>query len=167
MQAGMDEYLSKPMRRHELLTVLGAVANGQVCTPQQPVEHPPTPQPPEGDPAMHLIANALANLGGNEQLLHDVVIMFLEVCPEMMTDMEQAVMQGNMESLARRAHQLVSAVGNFAFGKVSQASQDLELAADHNDMATAMHAWGELNVHLETLNACLREFVQGGFACKC
>lgn len=71
-------------------------------------------------------ALALERVGGDEELLREIAVLFLEDCPSLMTKIDQAVAANDAPNLERAAHSLKGSVANFGSDAAYQAAFDLE-----------------------------------------
>jgi len=106
LQAGMDAYISKPLRPEELLAVIEDVMarntadeaeNAPAATPERRAS---SPEPPPG------FAEALNYSDGNRTVLAEVIKVFLEDTPKTMVDVVQAVAGGKTGELQKLGHRL-------------------------------------------------------------
>ncbi|HEY1191699.1 MAG TPA: PAS domain S-box protein, partial [Gemmata sp.] len=107
LDAGMDDYLSKPIQRSELVRVLDRAAREPVPAPPGP----PLPAPGSGDEAPFDRASALARLGGDEELFAEVAGLFQADAQKFLTELREALRADNAEALHRTAHGLKGAAG--------------------------------------------------------
>jgi CheY-like chemotaxis protein len=114
LAAGMDAYLAKPLRTHELLAVLDAV---------QPAR--------DGEPAVDR-AVLLATVGGNRELLVELVEIFLEQTPALMSMIDAAIADGKADALRRSAHTLKGSLITFAAQRAVSAARALEVLGDRD-----------------------------------
>ena len=73
--------------------------------------------------------NALENVDLDEQLLGEVVRIFLEEAPKQLEDLHRSLAEGNMELLERTAHSLKSELSYLGMPDCSQKARDLEQIA--------------------------------------
>jgi two-component system, sensor histidine kinase and response regulator len=103
----------------------------------------------------------LERLDGSQELLTELVRLFLEEAPQMIEAMRKALQQGEMQDLARSAHSMKGAASNFnAHGTVSAASQ-LEIYAKKGDAESAKAAVATLQALIERLLPELASMCQG------
>jgi len=103
----------------------------------------------------------LKRLEGNSKLLTELIQLFLGEAPQLMEVMRKALQQGDMQGLARSAHSMKGAAGNFfAHGTASAASQ-LEDNAKKGDMEAAKAGLASLEVVVERLLPKLANLGQG------
>jgi HPt (histidine-containing phosphotransfer) domain-containing protein len=102
MAAGMDAYVSKPLRPAELLSTIDALF-GTASNSSQPVEQP----------ALDSIT-LLAGFGGNSRLLGEVIDVFVQDAPRLVAQMRDAAARGDRDALASTAHALKGSLGLFS-----------------------------------------------------
>jgi two-component system sensor histidine kinase/response regulator len=106
-------------------------------------------------------ASILERLEGSSELLTELVQLFLEEAPQLIEAMRNALQQGDMQTLARSAHSLKGAAGNFlAHGTVSAASQ-LEDDARRGDVDSAKAGLATLEGVVKRLLTELANLCQG------
>jgi two-component system sensor histidine kinase/response regulator len=99
LAAGMDAYLAKPVRAHDLLSTLSRLTGGGwERAPAEPVE-----------PAVNA-PDVLARVGGDRELLAEVIAIFREQAPRMVADLRRATESGDAKALERSAHTLRGSV---------------------------------------------------------
>jgi PAS domain S-box-containing protein len=157
LDAGMDDYLSKPIQRAELLRVLewvdstrGTNRRGSVAVAQ------PTPAPRTSQLAFDRQA-ALERLGGDEQFLAEVVEVFLNDAPQLMDQLRGAIAAGDMPLTQRTAHSLKGAAGYIGGQVVAELAATLERMANANDLSAAHEMVATLEHEVQRLQAALRE----------
>ncbi len=95
LAAGMDDYLTKPIRRDQLAAILARFA----------AEAPAPPEADEPGPALDEAA-ALAYAGGDRQLLGELLSIFLADSPDQLRALRDAVAGTDPAALMRAAHTL-------------------------------------------------------------
>jgi HPt (histidine-containing phosphotransfer) domain-containing protein len=81
--------------------------------------------------------SALARVGDDEELLAELVRIFLADYPSSVREMEQALAQGNSQLLERAAHSLKGAVANFGAEDVVSEAFALEKMGRAGDLSHA------------------------------
>ncbi len=154
--AGMDGYLSKPIRARELFDTLEQFGNGHARTTN--VERPiPAPSEKSGWDYEH----ALHALDGDRSLLRELAMAFLEECPTNLRRIEDALRTSDGAKLRMAAHTIKGALGHFAAWDAYQASLDLETIARSGDLSTAPSAWHAMQEHLHAVMPSLTAFARG------
>ncbi len=149
IEAGMDDYVPKPIRTEQLFQVIAAVTGTRVTGP------PPRLVVPAGTLAVDR-PSMLAQFEGDEELLREVVGIFLDQHLELTAKLHQAVTDGDADSLERTAHQLKGAVSNFHAAAAVKAAQELELAGRQKELATAPKLLARLELELQEVVEVLK-----------
>ena len=144
LDAGMDGYVSKPIRLQELFEVIQALAG-----------RPAAPIAPPGPRETLNWSAALARLEGDNELLVEMAALFVVECPRMLSAIHEAIALRDAKMLERAAHALKGSVGNFAAPAALDAALALEKAADRKDFGQAQLACAILEQALEHLTKAL------------
>jgi two-component system sensor histidine kinase/response regulator len=154
LAAGMDGYVAKPIQPRELLQALA-----DLVPEASPVE--PEPAVPETvieqllDPTV-----ALARVGGNTQLLAELVELFQQHGPGWLEEIRSAIAEGDMPKLRRAAHTLKGSVGTFGARSAFEAAQQLEAMGRCGDPTGAAAVCDTLAKILERLQSALAAMVR-------
>jgi CheY-like chemotaxis protein/HPt (histidine-containing phosphotransfer) domain-containing protein len=151
LAAGMDHYLSKPIQIPDVIRVLDEVAsvNG---SGEETVT--PSPQPVAFDPEP-----LLQRIGGDEELLRELVEMFLSEGPPLLEKIRAAIEVKDAEVVERAAHLLKGSACNFAAAEVVRAAQRLENLARTGELFEAGDAYRALEESLSGFRAALDEWL--------
>jgi CheY-like chemotaxis protein len=126
LRAGMDGYVSKPLDPR----LLCAVVEQEEVAPSLPTF--------ERDAA-------LERLGGDAQLLSEVIQLFLVDCPLRLAAIRSAVEARNADALCREAHGLKGAAGNLSAVSLFEAAEILEQLGREERFDAAEAAWRKLS----------------------
>jgi two-component system sensor histidine kinase/response regulator len=127
LAAGMDHYLTKPVRPKELYDTLEEAVPNAGRTGEHPVvtvvepDHRVVAAGAAFDPT-----DALARVGDDRELLAQLVQLFRGESPALMATIRKAVASGDSATLARVAHTLKGSVGNFGVTPAFEAARELE-----------------------------------------
>jgi two-component system, sensor histidine kinase and response regulator len=91
-------------------------------------------QAPENELDLQL---ALARVGGDEQLLREIAVLFIEDCPRAVAEIQEAVFRGDAAKLENAAHALKGSVSNFGARDAVEAAFCLEKMGRAKDMSEA------------------------------
>ena len=154
LAAGMDAFVSKPLRPAELFTVLDQVA------PTSPRSQP-EPHDASAAPERQVdVDTLLAGLGGNNALLTEVVNVFLADLPGMLERVRDASEAGNAGAVAPAAHAIKGSLGLFTQGEAFLSARRLEQLARDGNLAAVNTARADLEQSVAALAAELRELVK-------
>jgi len=149
LAAGMDGYISKPIRIRELEQTIA-----QVVSATKPA-NAHVPEETEGDDVIDRTA-LLAGVDGNLRLLRELVRLFLADYPQRLAEINEATRRGDAEALRITAHTLKGSIGNFAAKKAFEAAQRLEIMGRERNLANAAEARMTLESELARLIEELR-----------
>jgi PAS domain S-box-containing protein len=146
LAAGMDGYVSKPLRPDELFATLdGIVTAESASTPRPAVPGPIDPIGGNRAPSVGVDrADLLAGLGGNANLLDEVIGVFLADVPALIERMRAAASSAEAGALAAAAHAIKGAVGFFSRGGAYECVRRLEHIARAGDLAHSDRACREV-----------------------
>jgi CheY-like chemotaxis protein len=152
LEAGMDAYVSKPIRARELYETLESMV------PRSAGDRPASAEaaPPADGPNW---SAALSHVGGDRELLRELVSLFLAECPRWMADLRQAIASGDSTRLKIAAHTLKSPMGHFAAGAAFDTAQKLEVMGREGNLTGANEALVELEREVKRLEPALVAFV--------
>jgi signal transduction histidine kinase/DNA-binding response OmpR family regulator len=170
LDAGMDAYVAKPIRRDELARTLEA------ATHRQPEAQPDEPDAAAAAPAPDGAADAalpydrektLERVGGDEELFREIAAMFIDSAPGALDALQRAITATDLEAAARAAHSLKGSVGNFGADTAFQAALAVEMAAKDDDLDAVRTAWTTLEDAVQTLSRALGAICEGENRCDC
>jgi PAS domain S-box-containing protein len=148
LDAGMDAYVSKPVRAGELFETIERVVPTTVQGGLgMPVET-------DGSEVIDW-TGAFKHFEGDLELLKEIAGMFLEETPLVMDKIKNALSRGDSNALERAAHTVKGSVGNFAAKPAFQAAQRVEQIGRDGNMGEAEEAYRALEVELERLKPAL------------
>jgi HPt (histidine-containing phosphotransfer) domain-containing protein len=100
----------------------------------------------------------LARLGGDEELFDEIVQMYFEDYPELLSQIRRAIDQSNAPRLTQSAHHLKGLLSNFSSASATAAVQALEQAGRKNDLEEAPQRLRILESELSALSRTLEEW---------
>jgi CheY-like chemotaxis protein len=152
LAAGMDRYISKPVRTQELFTNIAEIVPD---APQVQVEAKSQVTECLSCAALLDEVEALARVGGDRDLLVELAEVFLEECPGLMKAVEGAVASGDPARVKAAAHSLKGAVDNFAARDAFEAALRLEMLGRDGNLSGIHEAWSTLQREIERLKPAL------------
>jgi len=148
LAAGMDAYVSKPLRPEELFSTIDALCG---CGPAST-----SAAAPAASRAVNL-DTLLAGFDGNGRLVQEVVDVFMEDAPAMISRLRDAAAGRDSVKLASAAHALKGAAGLFAEGRAYESARRLERLAKAGDLSAAGQALADVEADVSQLIAELRD----------
>jgi two-component system sensor histidine kinase/response regulator len=103
------------------------------------------------------VAEALKQLGGDEPLLHEVVLIFLEEIPGRMTRLRAAIDEGDGEAIEKEAHTLNGELGYLAVSNLCLMARELEQLGRENDLENAASLFESFEIRMTAVLASMRD----------
>ena len=145
-EAGMDDYLTKPIREEELAAALTRLLPGRAVQGRdEPEAVPPSaqePTPPKGFDAAKL-RRVCRN---DEAQVREMLGLFVSSTESLLADLAQALARREATLTARQAHQIKGAAAYIGAEEVARLAGETEARARAED-------WPECATHLEDLEA--------------
>ena len=157
LEAGMDAYLAKPVSFHDLYLVLAELADrlNIGSAPGAVEETSCTMSDAKLPSSVYNPQAALTRVGGDEELLRELIEVFLGDSPKWLSDLRKAAAEGNAIDLRRAAHTIKGAVGYFGADEAGAAADRLQELGRAGDVAAAVAVVPALEHALERLTAAL------------
>ena len=124
LAAGMDEYISKPIRIGKLRNAIRKQTGTQRETEDRPE------QTQTGQSIVNW-QHAFETVGGDQELLKDLVGVFLSEQSSMLTKVTAAIESGDSAQLRLSAHSLKGAAGHLGASDVAKVAGELEIAGEN------------------------------------
>ena len=129
LAAGMDDYLTKPLSKVSLRKILHHWLGESVI-----VEKEPTTQQ---HPLQNIVTNtncwdksaALKLIDNDEEILTDMIDIFMSGISEFLSDLDNAITQNDLSSLANVAHTIKGIAGQLCAEHLTTLASDLEIDA--------------------------------------
>jgi two-component system, sensor histidine kinase and response regulator len=138
LEAGMDGYISKPISATQLYETIEHVIRGFEKKSQE------VPVLAKSSTVLDK-SKILERVGGDLELLNEIVALFLENCEQLLSEIRHAFSNKDAELLERTAHALKGSISNFEAASAVQAALKLEMTGRSGDLTQA----GPLIVQLE------------------
>jgi CheY-like chemotaxis protein len=128
LDAGMDDYVAKPFRRHELSAVLHQVFSIDEPSGQQ--AHGATLELPSPSELIHW-QQALETVAGDTEVLQDVATAALQEFPDLMAALEESIVHQDYLAAKRAAHTIKSSA------RILDACEIVDIAAEVEEASQA------------------------------
>ena len=183
LEAGMDDYVSKPVRAQELRVLLSKWApdffqdesssfevspivpnhsSAQDEATGSQSENAEDVSSPNAVPKVYDLELALQELEGDEVLLHSLIEIFLQTGPQLMHAIREAFDARDYSELEKQAHQLKGSSGSLQAHEVSRVSARVEKAARTKDDDVLRNAFSELDDEFTKLHPVLQAIATQG-----
>jgi CheY-like chemotaxis protein/signal transduction histidine kinase len=155
LEAGMDEYVPKPVDAKALERAIAIAMRSR-----NDGEHDSSTKGPEATRARATIWNvsqALEKLGGDEQLLYEMVDIFISETPKQMKALRLALAQQDADTVKNTAHNLKGELGYMGAPDLSERARALEELGRKHDLEQAAQTFAVFDPEIATLLACMRD----------
>jgi CheY-like chemotaxis protein len=154
LASGMDGYISKPIQPAglfvEIERCLAALGGSKVMTENSQ----------ESGEQIDRVS-LLERVEGDQELLTEMIHLFQDDVPNLLTAMRDALQRGDMALLERSAHSLKGAVGNLSAQAAAAAASRLEKDAKNRDAESAEKSLAEVERAVKHLLPALAELCLG------
>ncbi len=156
-KAGMDAYLTKPIRIKDLLDILQETVRSEPSTPL-PTTADTDERTASGERDTDLYHTMLEQTGEDEELLAELIGCVLDSGPDLLTQIERAVEAQDAEQIEQIAHRLKSTVGVLGTSPCFDAAEAVEHAGYNNELPAAEEKLGNLKEVFARYTKQLEEF---------
>ena len=152
LDAGMDDYISKPIDSGKLLALVNRAGEGAAPAP---APAPAAPAPVDGGCDMDAF---IERVGGDAELAREMAMLFIPDAIRLLEGLRVSIEAGDAERLRQEAHALKGAAGNFGAARVVAAAYELEMMGKSGDLSKAAGVFSELQPVAAALLDALRLF---------
>jgi two-component system sensor histidine kinase/response regulator len=145
LEAGMDGYISKPLRFSAIEEILANLDRPPLVVTQSL----PTP-------SSWSKSEALDRLGGDEDLLRELCKIYLEESPKLLQKLREAVAVGDADSVKFVAHSIKGEVSYLGAEDASRAARELENMGANHDLSKAATVFAVLERAVISLQSALK-----------
>jgi two-component system, sensor histidine kinase and response regulator len=159
IDAGMDDYVSKPIKPEALFSVINKVARKSQSDKErkrpEPLQDSKTFSPKTFD-----LSRIMETVSGDEDFFREIIGMFIESGSDYIAKIKEGITGNDAGILEREAHSLKGAVGNFGAKEAYEAAYRLEVLGKEGKMATAAEELSNLERALNELISEMKSVLQ-------
>jgi HPt (histidine-containing phosphotransfer) domain-containing protein len=156
LAAGMDHYLSKPIRAARLTEAIATAMTLHTAAGRR--DCPAVPA--EGDGQIIDWSEALHSVNGDQRLLRDIVEAFLDESPRLLATIRSAIEQQDGKTLQRAAHTLKGSTRYFGAMRVSEMALQLESMGARATLTHARDTLVDVEREMARLTPLLVEYMR-------
>jgi len=159
LEAGMDDYVSKPIDPQELFDTINRWIKSQ-GQEKDLSSSALRPSPPEKEKDLPIdFETALNRFDGDKEFYKKMLEEFFNYMPKQLEKLSEAVQKGDAKVVEREAHSVKGGAGNLAASSLADSALQVELSARAGDSASAK----EMITKLETEFHRLEEYINKTF----
>lgn len=159
IEAGMDDYVSKPIRRKEIQRIIESVTERFLMSDKS--EDANSSQESGADSEKVLdAAGLLEEYDDDVEFLAKMIEAFNRDSADRMPKLLDAISAGDAETVSTESHALKGGVGNFFARAAFETAAELEQMGRSQDLAGADEVYRRLETDLRDLSSALKQIVQ-------
>jgi CheY-like chemotaxis protein len=158
LEAGMDEYLAKPIRARRLFDTIAAMVDTGSAARMAAAGEPP-PLPTSGEGVVDWPA-ALQSVQGDLALLRSIVAAFLEESPRLVAELGRAISEAAPGQVVRPAHTLKGSLNYLGAERAYQMALQLDTMGREGSLQQAEGLFAALQSEMDRVMSALREYLQ-------
>lgn len=151
MAVGMDDYLTKPIRREKLFQLIEQLTGHRTSERETPVDATHSGRSIDWKHAFETVA-------GDRDLLEELIRVFLREQERMFHELEVALAEGDLRRLRRSAHSARGALGHLGATAAAEIAAELESMAQSGDLQNAPQRMERLQQEVKELVYELKRF---------
>ncbi len=152
LNAGMDDYLSKPLRADDLFATIEKLVLPKALTAATPPGRDDSGTSPN---AIFDYVTSVQQVGDDPELLSQLVAVFLEQLPLLLPPLETAVANTDPKAIRQAAHALCSSVSVIAAPRAKDIARKLELMGLNSELDRVCETHAELLSEFSALQQVL------------
>jgi len=150
LEAGMDDYVSKPVTPAELEVVLG-----RWVRPAKAAASSPEVEPALSDELDETIVRSLMSVDDDGTLMDEIVATFARIAPVRIAALRKAVRAGDAAALERAAHSFLGSCGNLGCRRMAELCARLEVLGRAGSTAGAAETVHEIEAAYAAIKPAL------------
>ncbi|MFO7801720.1 MAG: response regulator [Desulfovermiculus sp.] len=166
LQAGMDDYISKPIKPEKLAELLQKYLQEPALSkedgsPQQGSQSAPAEAAPETEEIFQE-AELLARVGDDQDVMREILEEVLSDVPNRLESLKKAAQDGDAREVRSFAHSIKGMAGNISAPRVRETASKLETLAANQDLSGMEELIWELESEFELLKTELKKISGDG-----
>ena len=153
LAAGMDGYVSKPVRAHQLIDAIAAALHASPANAEEGTRV-------SSSNDLIDVQSALDYVKGDTSLFQAVVDAYLEETPQRVADLHEALKNQDAYEFERASHTIKSGLKIFGATAVAEKALELELMGKENRLEAAVDLLDEFEKQLAHVADSLRRLTQ-------
>ncbi len=159
LAAGMDDYLSKPLRTDELFRVIERLLPGETDSPEETGTAASPNAVGANEPAFDL-EESLGYVDGDRELLEEMIELFFAQADQTLPQLRAASERREHQALGHQAHKLAGSMVGFGAKAAVESARQLEAASHAADAAAIDAALHELIREVTRLREALAAYLR-------
>ncbi|MEE9602224.1 MAG: response regulator [Thermoguttaceae bacterium] len=159
LEAGMDEYIAKPIRAKRLCDTIERVL-GMAGTPLSPTPETELPETDDEGETWDW-SRIIRGVEGNHDVLRGIVEASLDESPRLIEEIRQAIRNGDAAAVQRSAHTLMASARFFGIRRLSDSVRRLEDMGKEENLDGAEESLAITEQEMAQLTPILQGYLRG------
>lgn len=160
LAAGMDDYISKPVREKDLFSVIENLTNGNQDK-REASRHVTSKDIEPVAMGVLDVSKAMRAVGGNKSLLKELATLLLENGVVIVAQIREGIVKKDATAVELAAHSLKGSTGYFGAKRVFDAACRLEVIGKNSSWTEAEAARSALEMELKALETAMKGALTG------
>ncbi len=165
LEAGMDEYVTKPLRVEELFEAMARLLPAAAAMKAIPAQNGPRAAGKLPTQTVFDASWALARVEGDRELLEKMIDLFGNQAQDLLSEIRRASVRAEGMVMERFAHKLKGSMGCFGAAPAVEAAMRLEMMGRGGDFTRCEAACADLEYEVGRLQEALRTFTKENETC--
>jgi len=152
LEKGMDGYISKPIKKEVLYKTIEEIGSGSDDVQTAQADR-------IADDQVFNKEEALEHVGGDMDILKELIEVFFEECPKLMDEIRETMASGDNTALRRAAHTLKGTADIFSAKNVVETALKLEMMAHDEKLDGIEETWSSLEKEIAQLQPALKKLI--------
>jgi signal transduction histidine kinase/CheY-like chemotaxis protein/HPt (histidine-containing phosphotransfer) domain-containing protein len=159
LAAGMDDYISKPIREEALFSLIQNVAKELQSIKERQHRFPEKrTQPPNKD--VFDLPEAMKAVNGDKELLQEIADLFMKSATDSLAQIREGIVKSDADAIENAAHSLKGSVANFGAKRAFEAAYRLERLGRAGKLMEAETARSELEMEIKVLENAMKSALE-------
>jgi two-component system, sensor histidine kinase and response regulator len=165
LAAGMDAYVTKPLRVEELFDTIARLFGEEAVAVSVRLSALPPAANERLVEAVFDPTEVLARLDGDGELLRKMIGLYFAQAQKLLPEIRGAGERGDGKTLERAAHKLKGSMGSFGAERAAETALRLELMGRNEDFVQTAEALANLDFEATRLREAMTTFTKGSPTC--
>jgi CheY-like chemotaxis protein len=159
LAAGMDDYISKPIREEALFSLIQIIAKGLQTVKERRLRFPEKQTKPPNKDVFDL-PEAMKAVNGDKELLQEIAGLFIKSATDSLAQIREGIVKSDADAIENAAHSLKGSVANFGAKRAFEAAYRLERLGREGKLREAEKARSELEMEIKVLEHAMKSALE-------
>ncbi|SFE97848.1 PAS domain S-box protein [Alteribacillus iranensis] len=157
LEAGMDDYLSKPVKVEKLKEVLEQWMPKENASSVSITESQDTSSVKRETPPISI--DSLIERYGEEEMVYELLEMFLSTTPDVLKQLNEQIEEKEAQKTAETAHSMKGSAAVLYAEHFTELTKEIEYAAKQQDWIAVHELFGQLKQHYQDIETYVKQYL--------